>query len=117
MVIGSDFYDKYQNGYDDVDSVVSDWKDVFSDVCVNEFSIDRNSANILFDDMQMDNWSHFHQTDDERNYGSSKWFEEFVLDCFYCCDRWSIDRLMRVHWRFLQWIKAVNKKEIESCLF
>lgn len=115
--IGAGLFSMYRDGWDNVSKVTRDWMNVFFDVCVDWFGMNEHSANVLFDEMCRGNWSHLHQTESEQKYSADEWFNKFVTDVFYCCDRWSVDRLMRTHWLYRQWIEAVNRKEIEPCLY
>ena len=98
-----DFYSKYQDGnYVYVSNIVTSWKEIFMHVCYY-LGIGSRSANVLWKELANGNWSHLHYTDEEKELTQSDWFETFMMDVFYCSDRWSLDRLTRCHWAFRQW--------------
>lgn len=98
-----DFFVKYEKQHNNAQAVTDDWRKVFVSVC-KHLGINRKSANVLFEDMCFGNWDHLHKTDEEREFTADIWFEKFIYDMFYCSDRWSVDRLMRCHWYFRQWL-------------
>lgn len=98
-----DFFAKYEKRHDDAKAVTDDWHKVFISVC-KHLGINKRSADVLFEQMCMGNWEHLHQTDGEKVISVDDWFSRFLWDVFYCSDRWSIDRLMRCHWYFRQWL-------------
>lgn len=99
---------KHDDNHDDVNAIESEWHDSFDDVCWL-LGFDKRSADALWDNIGVgNNWEHLHMTDAEREYDADKWFDEFSSDLFYCSDRWSFDRLLRVQWKFRQWLAAVD---------
>ena len=58
--------------------------------------------------MCLGNWNHLWMTDDEKKKPVNEWLNDFMADVFYCSDRWSLDRLMRCHWMYRQWLAACN---------
>lgn len=97
-----DFVDLCKDGSHKVAYIDSEWHILFIKIC-KQLGIKRKSAEILFDDMCCGNWTHLHQTDEERKRTADDWLSEFAGDVWYCSDRWSVDRLMRAHWQFRQW--------------
>lgn len=100
-----DFFARYEKRHDDAKAVTDGWHKVFVGVC-KHLGINRRSANVLFENMCLGNWKHLHQTDGESEFTSDIWFDKFLWDVFYCSDRWSVDRLMRCHWCFRQWLSS-----------
>lgn len=98
-----EFYKKNHGNYDDVDSITNDWHTLFVKVC-KYFGINKSSANVLWEDMCLGNWHHLWMTDDEKKKPANEWLDDFIADVFYCSDRWSLDRLMRCHWTYRQWV-------------
>lgn len=98
----SDFYREYSEDQINVDVVKASWHKIFNNACLY-LGINRRSANVLWSDMCYGNWKHLHRTEEEEKKTESQWFDDFINDMFYCSDRWSVDRLMRVHWMFRQW--------------
>lgn len=100
-----DFYAKYEKKHNDAKAITDDWRKVFISVC-KYLGINKKSAIVLFEWMCMGNWTHLHQTDGESEFTADIWFDKFLGDMFYCSDRWSVDRLMRCHWYFRQWLES-----------
>lgn len=98
----SDFYRECSDSYTNVDTVKTSWHKIFNNVCLY-LGINKRSANVLWSDMCYGNWKHLHKTEEEVKKTESQWFDDFVNDMLYCSDRWSVDRLMRVHWMFRKW--------------
>lgn len=101
------FYKNYRGNYDNVDGVANDWHTLFVKIC-KYFGINKSSANVLWEDMCIGNWEHLWKTDEEKVKTSNDWLDAFMSDVFYCSDRWSLDRLMRCHWMYRQYIDACN---------
>lgn len=74
----------------------------------------RATRRILWEDLACGNWGHLHQNYEERSWTPEKWLDELSGDCFYCSDRWSLDRLTRCHWMFRQYRWAIWK-EVSQC--
>lgn len=101
------FCREYENEHSDVKAISRDWHNIFNKVC-GYLGIGKGSTKVLWTNMCCGNWDHLHQTDSEKNNTSDDWFKKFCWDLFYCSDRWTVDRLMRVHWYYLQWTKSLN---------
>jgi hypothetical protein len=102
------FCEAYKENHSDVENVTDDWYSIFVKVC-KYLGINKSGSDVLWNDMCCGNWKHLWATEDERDKSADDWFVDFSADVFYCSDRWSIDRLMRCHWMYRQWIKAKNK--------
>ena len=48
------------------------------------------------------NWLKMHETDMERAATAEEYARELRGDVFYCSDRWSWDRVMRVQWLYMR---------------
>lgn len=78
-------------------SVVGPWRRTFNRICA-DLGFDKKSARILWESIGVyDNWDHLHENDTERRQSVSEWREVLAYDLMYCSDRWTFDRLLRVH--------------------
>ena len=89
--------------------VESRWHEIFSHVC-KLLGFNKSATKILWKELAYGNWTHLHETDEERNRSADEWLDAFSIDMFYCSDRWSLDRLMRCHWQFRQWKRLSNQE-------
>lgn len=90
------------------DEVERLWRQVFEAVLMRE-RFTRRAIDYMWEHLAQGNWVHLWQNEDEKSMSSDEWLTEFRLDVFYCSDRWSLDRLMRCHWQWRQWTKAVKR--------
>lgn len=86
------------------------WKKCFIDVCLL-MGMNKKSAKILFKNLRFGNWKHWWKAGEEKDYSLKEWIEVFSYDLYYCCDRWSIDRLMRCHWKYRQIMRFKEGKK------
>ena len=92
------------------DEVEDDWRKCFV-ASADVLGISRKSANVLYHGFGQGNWEHLHLFDEERGYSLDKWASDFAYDLFYCSDRWSVERMLRVHWLFRQWEEAQKRED------
>lgn len=102
---------RYCKGNVTVSGVEARWRAVFTQVC-RSFGMNKAAIRLMWEELAYGNWEHLHQTDNERSMDADWWLTEFRSDVFYCSDRWSLDRLMRCHWKFRQWKRKVELDEI-----
>lgn len=88
------------------------WKPLFDRICFT-LGFNQKAANILWEDIgTINNWEHFHPTDNEDRMSSSECREHFLGDVHYCSDRWSFDRLLRVQWMYRHWDNRLGDEEV-----
>ena len=68
-----------------------------------------SARKILWEDLVQGNWEHLHEMKNEEGFTSEEWLEKLREDCFYCSDRWSLDRLTRCHLVWRQYVWAVRR--------
>lgn len=59
------------------------------------------------------NWLKLHETDMERHAGAEDYADALVWDVYYCSDRWSWDRVMRVQWLYMR-LRDRCEKEVRE---
>lgn len=89
------------DGGGDVAEVERLWRKTFESVLIAE-RFTRRAIDYMWDNLAQGNWKHLHQTDEEKAMTTDEWLELFRGDVWYCSDRWSLDRLTRCHWEWLQ---------------
>lgn len=86
------------------------WRRVFGTVLA-DFGFPRKARTFLWDNLVVGNWKHLHMTETEKTYGADDWLDLLVGEVFYCSDRWTMDRLVRCHWMYRQYMDAVKEEE------
>ena len=87
--------------------VTDRWHHAFN--CIAKYlGFSKKSRVFLWVQLAYGNWEHFHLTDEEKNLSADEWLEKFRNEVFYCSDRWSFDRLTRVHWIYRQYSRKVK---------
>ena len=64
--------------------------------------------------MEDGNWERLWLTDIEKTYTSFRWQEALHGEMFYCSDRMSPTRLMRMHYLYLQLLDSLKKETPEE---
>ena len=60
----------------------------------------KEAASLFIEDACCGNWLKLHETDVERNASAGAYAEMLVGDVWYCSDRWSWDRVLRIQWLY-----------------
>lgn len=96
-----------------VDDIEKEYKKVFRSVYRNWFGWKGSDKQIdsLYRDLVQGNWDKLYYTEIEEHAMDSNYvFEKELLPLMsYVCDRWSFDRLCRVHYIFRLWSIKVGK--------
>ena len=88
------------------------WKKLFIRIC-NNLGFNKKSALVLWNSIGIsNNWEHLHKTEEERNRTVEEWWSNFIWDVYYCSDRWTFDRLLRVQWAYRQWYVKSDMDEM-----
>ena len=96
------------NSEEQINYYVNRWKSILFKISKKE-GYGKKTAKILWENFGiMCNWKHLHQTEDEGKRTPSDWKDEFAWEVFYCCDRWSFERLLRVQWLFRRWEESAR---------
>lgn len=80
-------------------NIITGWKTIFYQICQNEFKFNKPGTDFLWENLAIGNWEHLHPTNKEEEQSYNERLSDFFYDMFYCSDRWSMDRLLRVHWQ------------------
>lgn len=102
------FHKKYEYSLlfdiDDLAEFCVDWRKLFIYICQKEFGFSKRNAQYMFDELGHSNWNYLPAASDEAKTENDL-LGSFLSDVFYCSDRWSLDRLLRCHWKYR---KAAN---------
>lgn len=85
------------------------WHRAFS-CAAKSIGINKAAMEILWHHLAEGNWERLNLTDEEFKRTSDDWLDSLREDVWYCSDRWSLDRLTRCHWKFRQYMYAVQKE-------
>lgn len=69
-------------------------------VLVKEFCMSKRAAKNFISEACVGNWERLHETSVEKVVDAATYARELVSDIWYCSDRWSWDRLIRVQWLY-----------------
>lgn len=96
-------FSSYLSQYDKLylEDITQAWSKLFSAIYVR-LGGKYSESTFLFNHMfRTGNWSHLHETEEEKQRTLKECVDDFRSDVFYCSDRWSFDRLARCHWAYL----------------
>lgn len=79
-----------------------------------EFGLSKRAAGDFVSDACDGNWERLHETSVEKVVDATMYARELVSDVWYCSDRWSWDRVLRVQWLY----KRLEDRcyHMEACL-
>ena len=82
------------------------WHQVFNCV-LRDFGFTRKQRSFMWRELVAGNWERLHVEEGDERF-SELWLDDLRRDVFYGMDRFSLDRLMRCHWRFRQYMKSAT---------
>jgi len=71
-------------------------------------------TNFLLENLCQGNWEHLWETEAEKSKSVYDWFDMLRWETFYCSDRWSWDRFLRVHWIFQRIMDRIRYENTEE---
>jgi hypothetical protein len=69
-------------------------------VLKSRFNMGGKAAKAFIKDACYCNWSRLHETNIERSVTAEAYAKELLDDVWYCSDRWSWDRVLRIQWLY-----------------
>lgn len=66
----------------------------------HEFHMSKRAAKDFVEDACQGNWERLHETGTERRVIAEEFAAELLSEVWYCSDRWSWDRVLRVQWLY-----------------
>ena len=81
------------------------WRKAFRQV-LKDMGFNAEARDAMWNELVSGNWERLHLTKAEKMVRPEQWLEAFRWDCWYCSDRWSLDRLMRCHWLWRNFASA-----------
>lgn len=109
-----DFYNKFDiNDMSDsvYKKIIKEYKPLMITVLRQEFEVSKKAADRIVDTLGYGNWEHLWETEKEKAETPFEISRALLGDIFYCSDRWTWDRVIRVNWMYLRLKAAVEKKE------
>ena len=86
------------------------WLKYFRRVCKYLGFKDDSDILYLYDNFGSDlNWKKLHLSDEEREISPGEWISDMQAEVFYCSDRWSLIRLLRTHWIYVQIFNSYSR--------
>ena len=76
------------------------------------FCLSKRAAKSFVNDACAGNWQRMHETHIEANVDADVYAKELLGDVFYCSDRWSWDRVIRVQWLYQRIVERLRSKEL-----
>ena len=84
---------------------------IFKAICCYWFHLPHHTTKSLFVNLGYGNWEHLWETEEEEKETIDELCETLRGEIFYCSDRMSWDRLLRIHWI---WQRIQRRKRDEE---
>lgn len=78
-----------------------------------EFGMPKKAAEHFIEYACYGNWTRLHLTDAERQLKAKDYAELLIGDVWYCSDRWSWDRVLRIQWLYMRLRDTCRRDEGE----
>lgn len=78
--------------------VVRYYPKMFEAICLYNFKLPKQIIKSMFEDLCYGNWKRLWETDEEHKKTVTDLCNDLRWEVFYCSDRMSWDRLIRIHW-------------------
>lgn len=98
---------KLENSKDTIDA----YPHMFKAICCYCFHLPNYVTKSLFANLGYGNWKHLWETEEEEKETIDELCETLRWEVYYCSDRMSWDRLLRVHWI---WQRIQRRKRDEE---
>lgn len=79
---------------------LKEYEELMVHVLEEEFEISGEPAERIVETLGYGNWERLWETDEEAAKPIDELKEDFIGDIFYCSDRWTWDRVLRVNWLY-----------------
>ena len=76
------------------------YESLMKQVLKETFKVTSTVAKDIINGLGQGNWEHLHETHNEEWETVRRIQENLIYDIFYCSDRWSWDRVLRVNWQY-----------------
>lgn len=105
------YYHRYHDGPKDLDTLIAIEKEyreaVCPALCKYNFHLTRSQALFLCDTLGQGNWKKMWLTEEEKSENAESISTALIGDIFYCSDRMSWDRLVRINWQYQRLLKRI----------
>ena len=105
------FTNKYEDKELDFELFKSDYTKLLAYVLKRWFKVGSSAAAGIINGLGCGNWEHLWETEDEKMQTDQEIVNYICKNIYYCGDRWSWDRVLRINWEFrrLCWRNWKNK--------
>ena len=94
-------------------TVADSYSKMMAYVLRHEFHMSKGAAKAFVDEACCGNWERMHETNAEKALGAKDYAELLRGDVWYCSDRWSWDRVIRVQWLYKRLRDRVEEEVCE----
>ncbi len=105
------YYKRYHDAPKDLNTLIAIEKEyreiVCPALCKYNFHLMRNQALFLCDTLGQGNWKKMWLTEEEKAENAESISTALIGDIFYCSDRMSWDRLVRINWQYQRLLKRI----------
>lgn len=98
----------------DAGSVAATYPGVMRRVLVNVFGMSVSCSADFVKNACFGNWERFHETDHDRELKAKDFASMLLDDMFYCSDRWSWDRVIRIQWLYQMTVRRLRFSKEED---
>lgn len=92
-------------------AVRDDYPSMMRVVLRHKFGMTKGAANEFIESACEGNWAKIYETDVERSTDAEDYAEMICGDVFYCSDRWSWDRVLRIQWLYRRLVDRCRRIE------
>ncbi len=79
-------------------------------ICRYNFRLSRKQALLLCDSLGQGNWEKLWPTSEEKTMPTDEICRVFIWDIYYCSDRMSWDRLVRINWQYHRLLRRMEEE-------
>ena len=83
-------------------TIASTYPKMMQAVLMEKFHMSKKAAKCFVREACSGNWDKIHETRLEKELDAETLADALVSDVWYCSDRWSWDRVMRVQWLYMR---------------
>ena len=79
-------------------------------VLKEKFGMPKKAASVFIAEACNGNWERLHETNIEEKVDAATYADYLVNDVWYCSDRWSWDRVIRVQWAYQRLVDRCRRE-------
>jgi hypothetical protein len=94
------------------EEVAKSYPAMMKTVLRHTFGMSKSAAKAFVSEACAGNWERMHETHIESSLEPEAYAQALLGDVFYCSDRWSWDRVIRVQWMYQRIVERLRSKEL-----